>query len=193
MFAKNVLRVSIALLILISAVVFAEDTKPGAGKEPAKEEKKEGEKVQCSELTKSGERCKRMTKNANGKCWQHGGNKEEAAEEAKEEPKKEEVKKEEPKKEKAPEVKKEEAKEEPKKEETKKGSAKKEKAPEVKKEEVKEEPKKEEVKKEDVKKEEGKEDPAAESKQCTELTKAGERCKKMTKSPNGKCKQHGGN
>jgi len=32
------------------------------------------EKVQCSETTKKGTRCKRMTKNSNGKCWQHGGN-----------------------------------------------------------------------------------------------------------------------
>ncbi len=29
------------------------------------------EKVQCSATTKSGNRCKRMTKNPNGKCWQH--------------------------------------------------------------------------------------------------------------------------
>lgn len=31
------------------------------------------EKVQCSVTTKSGNRCKRMTKSSNGKCWQHGG------------------------------------------------------------------------------------------------------------------------
>jgi len=29
--------------------------------------------VQCSGLTKSGNRCKRMTKNPNGQCYQHGG------------------------------------------------------------------------------------------------------------------------
>ncbi len=29
--------------------------------------------VQCSGITKSGTRCKRMTKSPNGKCWQHGG------------------------------------------------------------------------------------------------------------------------
>jgi hypothetical protein len=29
------------------------------------------EKVQCSATTKSGNRCKRMTKNVNGLCWQH--------------------------------------------------------------------------------------------------------------------------
>jgi len=29
--------------------------------------------VQCSGITKSGARCKRMTKSPNGKCWQHGG------------------------------------------------------------------------------------------------------------------------
>lgn len=29
--------------------------------------------VQCSGTTKSGSRCKRMTKSPNGKCWQHGG------------------------------------------------------------------------------------------------------------------------
>ena len=29
--------------------------------------------------------------------------------------------------------------------------------------------------------------------QCTATTKAGERCKRMTKSPNGLCWQHGGN
>lgn len=33
------------------------------------------EKVQCSALTKSGKRCKRMTKSPNGLCWQHGGDK----------------------------------------------------------------------------------------------------------------------
>ena len=32
------------------------------------------EKVQCTATTKSGNRCKRMTKSSNGKCWQHGGN-----------------------------------------------------------------------------------------------------------------------
>ena len=31
------------------------------------------EKVQCSALTKSGNRCKRMTSNSSGKCWQHEG------------------------------------------------------------------------------------------------------------------------
>ncbi|MBC7861887.1 MAG: DNA/RNA non-specific endonuclease [Bacteroidia bacterium] len=30
--------------------------------------------VQCSELTKKGKRCQRMTKASNGKCYQHGGN-----------------------------------------------------------------------------------------------------------------------
>jgi hypothetical protein len=30
-------------------------------------------KVQCSAMTKSGKRCKRMTDNENGKCWQHQG------------------------------------------------------------------------------------------------------------------------
>lgn len=30
--------------------------------------------VQCSATTKSGTRCKRMTKSSNGKCYQHGGN-----------------------------------------------------------------------------------------------------------------------
>ena len=30
--------------------------------------------VQCSAITKAGNRCKRMTKSPNGKCWQHGGN-----------------------------------------------------------------------------------------------------------------------
>lgn len=29
---------------------------------------------QCSAKTQSGNRCKRMTKSPNGKCWQHGGN-----------------------------------------------------------------------------------------------------------------------
>jgi hypothetical protein len=29
--------------------------------------------VQCSAKTKSGTRCKRMTKSPNGLCWQHGG------------------------------------------------------------------------------------------------------------------------
>jgi len=31
------------------------------------------------------------------------------------------------------------------------------------------------------------------SMQCSATTKAGTRCKRMTKSPNGKCYQHGGN
>lgn len=31
------------------------------------------QKVQCSALTKSGNRCKRMTSNSSGKCWQHEG------------------------------------------------------------------------------------------------------------------------
>ncbi|MGN6802353.1 MAG: hypothetical protein ACTHJN_10630 [Ginsengibacter sp.] len=30
--------------------------------------------VQCSAKTKSGARCRRMTKSPNGLCWQHGGN-----------------------------------------------------------------------------------------------------------------------
>ena len=30
-------------------------------------------KLQCSALTKSGNRCKRMTNHENGKCWQHQG------------------------------------------------------------------------------------------------------------------------
>jgi hypothetical protein len=30
--------------------------------------------VQCSAKTQSGARCKRMTKSANGLCWQHDGN-----------------------------------------------------------------------------------------------------------------------
>src|ERR1019366_1138875 len=30
--------------------------------------------VQCSATTKAGNRCSRMTKSPNGKCWQHGGN-----------------------------------------------------------------------------------------------------------------------
>ncbi|UCS92316.1 hypothetical protein KZP23_16630 [Echinicola marina] len=29
--------------------------------------------VRCSGITKTGSRCKRMTKSANGKCFQHGG------------------------------------------------------------------------------------------------------------------------
>ncbi|HWY10434.1 MAG TPA: hypothetical protein VN026_03860 [Bacteroidia bacterium] len=28
---------------------------------------------QCTATTKVGNQCKRMTKSANGKCWQHGG------------------------------------------------------------------------------------------------------------------------
>lgn len=30
------------------------------------------QKVQCSAMTKAGNRCKRMTKSPNGNCWQHG-------------------------------------------------------------------------------------------------------------------------
>ena len=37
------------------------------------EEKEEVGSTQCTELTKSGERCKKKTKLANGKCKQHGG------------------------------------------------------------------------------------------------------------------------
>jgi len=33
----------------------------------------------------------------------------------------------------------------------------------------------------------------SQSVQCSATTKAGSRCKRMTKSPNGKCWQHGGN
>lgn len=33
----------------------------------------EGASSQCTATTKSGTRCKRMTKSSNGKCWQHGG------------------------------------------------------------------------------------------------------------------------
>ena len=29
--------------------------------------------VQCSATTKKGSQCKRTTKSANGRCWQHGG------------------------------------------------------------------------------------------------------------------------
>jgi hypothetical protein len=35
--------------------------------------RKRAEAVQCSAKTKSGTRCKRMTKSPNGLCWQHGG------------------------------------------------------------------------------------------------------------------------
>ena len=31
------------------------------------------ESKQCTTTTQKGTRCKRMTTNANGKCWQHGG------------------------------------------------------------------------------------------------------------------------
>jgi SH3-like domain-containing protein len=30
--------------------------------------------VQCSGTTRKGFRCRRMTRSANGRCWQHGGN-----------------------------------------------------------------------------------------------------------------------
>jgi endonuclease G len=36
--------------------------------------KREGSSVQCSGITKAGERCKRMTLSENGRCYQHGGN-----------------------------------------------------------------------------------------------------------------------
>lgn len=156
----------LVFFVLIATSLIAEDKKPGAS-DPSKEEKK-SESVQCSEKTQAGERCKRMTRNANGKCFQHGGNAEEAVET------KEEVKKEESK---------------PSNDKKDSGKAEKSKAEEKKEAPAKEEPKKEEVKKEEVKKE-GEETASV---QCSEKTQAGERCKKMTKSPNGKCKQHGGN
>ena len=93
MFGKKLIHVLVALLFLTSAVIFAEDKKVEDKTAPAKEEKKEGEKTQCSENTKAGARCKRMTKDASGKCWQHGGKKDAAAtEEEKEEAKAPEVK-----------------------------------------------------------------------------------------------------
>lgn len=36
--------------------------------------KREGSSVQCSGITKAGDRCKRMTLSENGRCYQHGGN-----------------------------------------------------------------------------------------------------------------------
>jgi len=36
--------------------------------------KEASQSVQCSATTKAGKQCSRMTKSANGKCWQHGGN-----------------------------------------------------------------------------------------------------------------------
>ncbi len=36
---------------------------------------KDANKVQCSEMTKKGTQCLRMTSSPNGKCWQHGGDK----------------------------------------------------------------------------------------------------------------------
>ena len=36
--------------------------------------KREGTSVQCSGITKAGDRCKRMTLSENGRCYQHGGN-----------------------------------------------------------------------------------------------------------------------
>ena len=35
---------------------------------------KSGTSVQCSGLTKAGNRCTRMTSSENGRCYQHGGN-----------------------------------------------------------------------------------------------------------------------
>ncbi|HEY9046836.1 MAG TPA: hypothetical protein VIN08_13125 [Ohtaekwangia sp.] len=40
-------------------------------KDEEKEQVSEPVSQQCSALTKAGTRCKRMTQNANGKCWQH--------------------------------------------------------------------------------------------------------------------------
>ena len=40
----------------------------------AKSDTKSSASVQCAATTKSGTRCKRMTKSSNGYCWQHGGN-----------------------------------------------------------------------------------------------------------------------
>jgi len=38
------------------------------------EHSKTGTSEQCNATTKAGNRCKRMTKSPNGRCWQHGGN-----------------------------------------------------------------------------------------------------------------------
>lgn len=40
-------------------------------KKTTKETSKKVESVQCSGKTNSGSRCKRMTKNSNGRCYQH--------------------------------------------------------------------------------------------------------------------------
>ena len=53
---------------------------------------------------------------------------------------------------------------------------------------VKSEPKQKEVKEETTDKNNN-----ATSSQCSATTKAGSRCKRITKSSNGKCWQHGGN
>lgn len=51
-----------------------ESTSDGNDNQNTTESTKEtNQKVQCSAMTKAGNRCKRMTKSPNGKCWQHGG------------------------------------------------------------------------------------------------------------------------
>ena len=49
---------------------FNSDATPTA---PAKSDTKSSS-VQCSGTTKAGNRCKRITTNSNGRCYQHGGN-----------------------------------------------------------------------------------------------------------------------
>ena len=47
----------------------ASNSKSGSSSSP-----KSGTSVQCSGITKAGDRCRRMTLSENGKCYQHGGN-----------------------------------------------------------------------------------------------------------------------
>jgi endonuclease YncB( thermonuclease family) len=42
--------------------------------EPSATASRQAYSVQCAATTKRGYRCKRMTRNSNGYCWQHGGN-----------------------------------------------------------------------------------------------------------------------
>ncbi len=55
-----------------AAAADAEKPKPVEKLSPASGERREAA-VQCSGITKKGNRCTRMTHSPNGLCWQHGG------------------------------------------------------------------------------------------------------------------------
>jgi hypothetical protein len=51
--------------------VETQDSVPDQSLQPVADTTVKGVKTRCMGFTKSGERCKRMTEEANGYCWQH--------------------------------------------------------------------------------------------------------------------------